>query len=75
MSETLEEKYKYMCGLVEQMTASLNKAEKIIKENELLRDHIYGMCEMIYYQVPLNEQDDWMDTMVEQKFYTKPKDD
>ena len=113
MSEILEEKYKYMCKMVEQMASSLNKAEKIIKENEqqgltiqeyqeiknkqireleemvagaqnkeqelyrekeLLKDHIFGMCEMIYYQVPLRENDDWMDTMIEQGYYKKPEE-
>jgi len=34
MSEKLEEKYKYMCKLCEQMSSSLHKADKIIKENE-----------------------------------------
>ena len=113
MSEKLEEKYKYMCKLCEQMSSSLHKADKIIKENEndeitiqeyqeiknkqireleemvsgaqnkeqelyrekeLLKDHIYGMCEMIYYQVPLKESDSWMDTMIEQGYYKKPED-
>ena len=89
MSEKLEEKYKYMCKLVEQMASSLHKAGDIIEANEdmsrdlfelkkkeeLLLDHIYGMCEMIYYQVPLNEQDSWMETMIEQGYYKKPEDD
>ena len=72
MTEKLEEKYKYMCKLVEQMASSLHKADKIIEENERLKDHIFGMCEMIHYQVPLNEQDDWMETMREQGLW-KPE--
>ena len=34
MSEKLEEKYKYMCKLVEQMASSLHKAGDIIEANE-----------------------------------------
>ena len=56
-----------------------NDLEKVVagakKKEELLLDHIYGMCEMIYYQVPLDEQDDWMETMIEQGYYKKPDDD
>ena len=44
------------------------------RKEELLLDHIFGMCEMIYYQVPLKEQDSWMDTMIEQGYYKKPED-
>ena len=44
------------------------------RKEELLLDHIFGMCEMIYYQVPLKEQDGWMDTMIEQGYYKKPED-
>ena len=44
------------------------------RKYELLLDHIFGMCEMIYYQVPLKEQDSWMDTMIEQGYYKKPED-
>ena len=43
------------------------------RKEELLLDHIFGMCEMIYYQVPLKEQDSWMDTMIEQGYYKKPE--
>lgn len=43
-------------------------------KEELLLDHIFGMCEMIYYQVPLKEQDSWMDTMIEQGYYKRPED-
>ena len=39
---------------------------------ELLKDHIYGICEIITYQCPLKEQDRWVDDMVEQKLYKKP---
>ena len=44
------------------------------RKEELLLDHIFGMCEMIYYQVPLKEQDRWMETMIEQGYYKKPED-
>ena len=44
------------------------------KKEELLLDHIEGMCEIIYYQCPLDEQDGWMDTMIEQGYYKKPED-
>jgi len=44
------------------------------KKEELLLDHIFGMCEIIYYQCPLKEQDGWMDTMIEQGYYKKPED-
>jgi len=43
-------------------------------KEELLLDHIFGMCEIIYYQCPLKEQDSWMDTMIEQGYYKKPED-
>ena len=81
MSETLEEKYKYMCNMVEQMATSLRKADEIIERNEeiyqekeLLKDHLYGICEIIYYQCPLKEQDSFVDTMIEQGYYKKPED-
>ena len=44
------------------------------RKEELLLDHIFGMCEIIYYQCPLKEQDGWMDTMIEQGYYKKPED-
>ena len=86
MSEKLEEKYKYMCELVEDQAREIfeytkiidgaqNKEQELYREKELLKDHIFGMCEMIYYQVPLKESDSWMDTMIEQGYYKKPEDD
>ena len=79
MSEKLEEKYKYMCNMVERMTTSIavmkEKEQELYREKELLKDHIFGMCEMIYYQVPLKESDSWMDTMIEQGYYDRPSED
>ena len=82
MSEKLEEKYKYMCDMVEQMATSLRKADEIIERNEelyrekeLLKDHIDNICAIIYYQNSLKEQDQFVDRMIEQGFYKKPEDE
>tara|TARA_R100001463_G_scaffold38639_2_gene82857 strand:- start:801 stop:1013 length:213 start_codon:yes stop_codon:yes gene_type:complete len=42
---------------------------------ERLKDHIFGMCEIIHYQCPLKEQDRWMEDMIAQGLYTAPKED
>jgi|TARA_R100001594_G_C4049745_1_gene264847 hypothetical protein len=82
MSEKLEEKYKYMCDMVEQMATSLRKADEIIERNEelyrekeLLKDHIDNICAIIYYQNSLKDQDQFVDRMIEQGFYKKPEDE
>ena len=82
MSEKLEEKYKYMCDMVEQMATSLRKADEIIERNEelyrekeLLKDHIDNICAIIYYQNSLKDQDQFVDRMIEQGFYKKPENE
>ena len=82
MSEKLEEKYKYMCDMVEQMATRLRKADEIIERNEqlyrekeLLKDHIDNICAIIYYQNSLKDQDQFVDRMIEQGFYKKPEDE
>ena len=82
MSEKLEEKYKYMCDMVEQMATSLRKADEIIERNEelyrekeLLKDHIDNICAIIYYQNSLKDQDQFVDRMIEQGFYKKPEEE
>ena len=82
MSEKLEEKYKYMCDMVEQMATSLRKADEIIERNEelyrekeLLKDHIDNICAIIYYQNSLKDQDQFVDRMIEQGFYKQPEDE
>ena len=69
MSEILEEKYKYMCKLVEQQMTSLLQAGKIIDENEKLRDYIDNMCGMIEMQVNPAEHDKWLDKMIAEGYY------
>ena len=83
MSEKLEEKYKYMCKLVEQMASSLHKAGDIIEANEdmsrdlfelkkkekLLLDYIDNMCGMIEMQVNPQEHDKWLDKMIKEGYY------
>ena len=69
MSEKLEEKYKYMCELVEQQMKSLLQAGKIIDENEKLRDYIDNMCGMIEMQVNPAEHDRWLEKMVAEGYY------
>jgi len=69
MSEKLEEKYKYMCELVEQQMKSLLQAGKIIDENEKLKDYIDNMCGMIEMEVNPAEHDKWLDKMVAEGYY------
>ena len=71
MSEKLEEKYKYMCKMVEQMASSLHKAGKIMEENEKMKDYIDNMCGMIEAETPLKEHDRWLDDCVNQGFYKR----
>lgn len=69
MSEKLEEKYKYMCELVEQQMKSLLQAGKIIDENEKLKDYIDNMCGMIEMEVSPAEHDRWLEKMVAEGYY------
>jgi len=69
MSEKLEEKYKYMCELVEQQMKSLLQAGKIIDENEKLKDYIDNMCGMIEMEVNPAEHDRWLEKMVAEGYY------
>jgi len=81
MSEKLEEKYMYMCKMVEEMASSLNKADKMFKdwnqmiaENERLKDYIDNMCGMIEAETPLKEHDRWLDDCIAQGFYKKEQE-
>ena len=74
IQEYQEIKNKQIRELEEMVAGAQNKEQELYREKELLLDHIFGMCEMIYYQVPLKEQDGWMDTMIEQGYYKKPED-
>ena len=95
MSEKLEEKYKYMCKLVEQMASSLHKAGKIIDENdkmtkevfelkkkvsgaqnkeEVLLDYIDNICGIIEAEMPLKEQDLWVNDCITQGFYKRDEE-
>ena len=47
MTEKLEEKYKYMCKLVEQMASSLHKAGKIIDENDKMTKEVFELKKMV----------------------------
>ena len=44
-----------------------------IKEKELL-DSIQEIAEIIYMEMPLRYQDEWLSDMIEQGYYKKPED-
>ena len=43
-------------------------------ENELLKDYIDNIASIIYYQMPLKEQDLWIDDVVAMGWYKYPND-
>ena len=92
MSEKLEEKYKYMCKLVEQMASSLESHQKandkMSKEvfelkkkvsgaenkKEVLLDYIDNICGIIEAEMPLKEQDLWVNDCITQGFYKRDEE-
>ena len=44
-------------------------------ENELLKDYIDNIASIIYYQMPLKEQDLWVDDVVAMGWYKKPSEE
>ena len=86
MSEKLEEKYKYMCNMVEKMTTNIavmkenrdremREMEEIIagaqKKEELLLDYIDNICGIIEAEMPLKEQDQWLEDCIKMGFYKR----
>jgi len=49
--------------------------KEIKDENELLKDYIDNIASIIYYQMPLKEQDLWVDDVVALGWYKKPEDE
>ena len=43
-------------------------------ENELLKDYIDNIASIIYYQMPLKEQDLWVEDVVAMGWYKYPND-
>ena len=61
---------------------ALDKIAEIMKplrdmeaENKLLKDYIDNIACIIYYQMPLKEQDLWVDDVVAMGWYKKPEDE
>jgi hypothetical protein len=79
MSEQLEDKYQYMCELVEDQAREIFEYKKIIagaqKKEELMLDYIDNMCAMIYYQVQLKDHDRWLEDCISQGWYKLPEED
>lgn len=75
MSENLEDKYQYMCELVEDQAREIFEYKKIAKENQVLKDHIGNICALIYYQEHLKHQDAWLKNMIKEGYYTVDPED
>ena len=75
MSENLEDKYQYMCELVEDQAREIFEYKKIAKENQVLKDHIDNICDLIYYQEHLKQQDAWLKNMIKEGYYTVDPED
>ena len=45
------------------------------EENELLKHYIDNIASIIYYQMPLKEQDLWVDDVVSMGWYNKPEEE
>ena len=45
--------------------------EKIAK----LEDYIHTICDMIYMEMPLRYQDEWLKSMADKGLYTIPEDE
>jgi len=77
-SETLEEKYKYMCELAEDMSREVYEQKKIIagaqKKEEELMEIITEISAIIYYQSSLKEQDDWLSDMMKRGLFEVEED-
>jgi len=43
-------------------------------KEELLLDYIDNICAIIYYQMPLKEQDLWLEDMINMGLYEVPED-
>tara|TARA_R110000824_G_scaffold108662_8_gene255963 strand:+ start:232 stop:447 length:216 start_codon:yes stop_codon:yes gene_type:complete len=69
MTENLEEKYKYMCKMVEQLSTTLGRAENLIAENKDLKDYIDNICGIIDAEMPLRYQDEWLEKCIKRGFY------
>ena len=78
-SETLEEKYKYMCELAEDMSREVFELKKIVvgaqKKEEELKEIITEISAIIYYESSLRAQDNWLSDMMERGLFEAEKDE
>ena len=78
-SETLEEKYKYMCELAEDMSREVFELKKIVvgaqKKEEELKEIITEISAIIYYQSSLRAQDNWLSDMMERGLFMAEEDE
>lgn len=51
------------------------RLKQLEADNELLKDYIDNIASIIFYQMPLKEQDLWVDDVVDMGWYNKPKDE
>ena len=51
------------------------RIKQLEADNELLNDYIDNIASIIYYQMPLEEQDLWVDDVVALGWYKKPEDE
>ena len=78
-SETIEEKYKYMCELAEDMSREVFELKKIVvgaqKKEEELMEIITEISAIIYYQSSLKEQDNWLSDMMKRGLFEVEEDE
>ena len=78
-SETLEEKYKYMCELAEDMSREVFELKKIVvgaqKKEEELMEIITEISAIIYYQSSLKAQDNWLSDMMKRGLFEVEEDE
>lgn len=78
-SETLEEKYKYMCELAEDMSREVFELKKIVvgaqKKEEELKEIITEISAIIYYESSLRAQDNWLSDMMERGLFEAEEDE
>ena len=78
-SETLEEKYKYMCELAEDMSREVFELKKIVvgaqKKEEELMEIITEISAIIYYQSSLKEQDNRLSDMMKRGLFEVEEDE
>ena len=51
------------------------RLKQLEADNELLKDYIDKIATIIFYQMPLKEQDLWVDDVVDMGWFKKPVDE